>query len=132
MQLRDLIRGARPKKRNQEVATATSTTVATVSSGDLLSSNPGVAGVATVAVAGTRFNGSSQLPLRDIPIVDQLTEWVDTAQPGDGFELPEEEEWEQLAPQIKRFADDRIRRRHPALRIWREGVLGLRCKLWVH
>ena len=62
-------------------------------------------------------------------IVQSLMRWVGSCQPGDEWQMPLD--WLSDSDELRVATDEEVRKRNPALRIWRTGKDKLVCKVWV-
>jgi len=62
-------------------------------------------------------------------LIDSLLSWVDTCLPGEEWTMPLD--WLPDSDELRMAAEEIVRKRNPALRIWRTGKDKLVCKVWV-
>ena len=65
-------------------------------------------------------------------LIDSLLSWVSTCLPGEEWTIPQD--WlESLgdSDELRVTAEEEVRKRNPALRIWRTGKDKLVCKVWL-
>ena len=62
-------------------------------------------------------------------LIDSLLSWVDTCLPGEEWTMPLD--WLRDSDELRMAAEEMVRKRNPALRIWRTGKDKLVCKVWV-
>ena len=62
-------------------------------------------------------------------LIDSLLSWVSTCLPGEEWTMPLD--WLPDSDKLRMAAEEIVRQRNPALRIWRTGKDKLVCKVWV-
>jgi len=62
-------------------------------------------------------------------LIDSLLSWVSTCLPGEEWTMPLD--WLPDSDELRMAAEEIVRQRNPALRIWRTGKDKLVCKVWV-
>ena len=62
-------------------------------------------------------------------LIDSLLSWVSTCLPGEEWTMPLD--WLPDSDELRMVAEEIMRKRNPALRIWRTGKDKLVCKVWV-
>ena len=71
----------------------------------------------------------SDLTEQEEALIDSLLSWVDTCLPGEEWTMPLD--WLPDSDELRMAAEEEVRKRNPALRIWRTGKDKLVCKVWV-
>tara|TARA_E500000178_G_scaffold36674_1_gene33081 strand:- start:517 stop:1056 length:540 start_codon:yes stop_codon:yes gene_type:complete len=71
----------------------------------------------------------SDLTEEEEALIDSLLSWVDTCLPGEEWTMPLD--WLPDSDELRMVAEEIMRKRNPALRIWRTGKDKLVCKVWV-
>ena len=71
----------------------------------------------------------SDLTEEEEALIDSLLSWVDTCLPGEEWTMPLD--WLPDSDELRMAAEEEVRKRNPALRIWRTGKDKLVCKVWV-
>ena len=62
-------------------------------------------------------------------LIDSLLSWVSTCLPGEEWTMPLD--WLPDSDELRVAAEEEVRKRNPALRIWRTGKDKLVCKVWL-
>ena len=62
-------------------------------------------------------------------LIESLLSWVDICLPGEEWTMPLD--WLPDSDKLRMAAEEIVRQRNPALRIWRTGKDKLVCKVWV-
>ena len=71
----------------------------------------------------------SDLTEQEEALIDSLFSWVSTCLPGEEWTMPLD--WLPDSDELRVAAEEEVRKRNPALRIWRTGKDKLVCKVWV-
>ena len=71
----------------------------------------------------------SDLTEEEEALIDSLLSWVDTCLPGEEWTMPLD--WLPDSDELRVAAEEEVRKRNPALRIWRTGKDRLVCKVWI-
>ena len=71
----------------------------------------------------------SDLTEQEEALIDSLLSWVSTCLPGEEWTMPLD--WLPDSDELRVAAEEEVRKRNPALRIWRTGKDKLVCKVWV-
>ena len=71
----------------------------------------------------------SDLTEEEEALIDSLLSWVSTCLPGEEWTMPLD--WLPDSDELRMAAEEIVRKRNPALRIWRTGKDNLVCKVWV-
>ena len=70
----------------------------------------------------------SDLTEEEEALIDSLLSWVSTCLPGEEWTMPLD--WLPDSDELRMAAEEEVRKRNPALRIWRTGKDKLVCKAW--
>lgn len=71
----------------------------------------------------------SDLTEEEEALIDSLLSWVSTCLPGEEWTMPLD--WLPDSDELRMAAEEEVRKRNPALRIWRTGKDKLVCKVWL-
>ena len=71
----------------------------------------------------------SDLTEQEEALIDSLLSWVSTCLPGEEWTMPLD--WLPDSDELRVAAEEEVRKRNPALRIWRTGKDKLVCKVWL-
>ena len=71
----------------------------------------------------------SDLTEEEEALIDSLLSWVSTCLPGEEWTMPLD--WLPDSDELRVAAEEEVRKRNPALRIWRTGKDKLVCKVWL-
>ena len=71
----------------------------------------------------------SDLTEEEEALIDSLLSWVSTCLPGEEWTMPLD--WLPDSDELRMAAEEEVRKRNPALRIWRTGKNKLVCKDWL-